>query len=684
MTKRRDDLDFILAHRARRKKRSARLRRRQQAGIAAILLVLLAVGAAASTGAGIAFSAGCDLNALQPVEIGQNSFVYADDGSLLGTIPAERNREPVPMSAMTPWLAKATVAIEDRRFYEHGGVDYLGIARAAWTDVTAGKVVQGGSTITQQLVRNLYTGQERTFNRKVKEACLAIKLSRKWSKTKILNDYLNTVYYGNHAYGVEAAAQTYFSEHAQGSDAAPGRADRRPAAGAVDLRPASTTRRRRCSGATRCCRRCSERRSSRRPPTTQAILVRSLDLKPGNVYTHITQPYFFSYVIDQLEQQYGANTVREGGLQVYTTIDPRLQYLAKKAINDVLPYKTDPAAAVVSVEPGTGAIRAMTAVVRTKGNQFNLVAQSTRQAGSTFKTFVLAAAIEKGIDPDSTYYVSAPFTCTVGPWCSPNDPWQVHTYGNTLSRQRVGDAGDALLGQHRVRPADARRRPEERLGDGAPAGRADVARPSVRVDRARLARRRPAGHGGGLRDVPDARGLREAAGDREGRAAGRQGRLELGQAGDQARALAGRRVEGDRRAPPERPVRDGRRLRRTGSTTTRARPGRPRTTRTRGSTATPASCRRLSGWATRRARSRCSASTARRLPGATFDVPIWHEYMAAALKHRPALAFALPKKYPTFEYLKKGDFGSLAYAPTTTLNITTPITGGAPPGAGPH
>ena len=119
------------------------------------------------------------------------------------------------MCAMTPWLAKATVAIEDRRFYQHGGVDYLGIARAAWTDVTAGKVVQGGSTITQQLVRNLYTGQERTFNRKVKEACLAIKLSRRWSKTRILNDYLNTVYYGNHAYGVEAAAQTYFSEHAR-------------------------------------------------------------------------------------------------------------------------------------------------------------------------------------------------------------------------------------------------------------------------------------------------------------------------------------------------------------------------------------------------------------------------------------------------------------------------------------
>ena len=116
---------------------------------------------------------------------------------------------------MSTWLPRATVAIEDRRFWQHGGVDYVGIARAAWKDVTAGKVVEGGSTITQQLVRNLYTGQEKTLNRKLKEACLAIKLSRKWSKAKILNEYLNTVYYGNHAYGVEAASQTYFSRHAK-------------------------------------------------------------------------------------------------------------------------------------------------------------------------------------------------------------------------------------------------------------------------------------------------------------------------------------------------------------------------------------------------------------------------------------------------------------------------------------
>src|SRR6478609_8011905 len=200
--RRSDDLDFI--------------RRRRRAGvILGVLAVVVIIGVlSAGLGAGAALSQSCNLNTLRPVEIGQNSFVFARDGSVLGSIPAERNREPVSNRQMSKWLPRATVSIEDRRFYQHGGVDYEGIARAAWKDVTAGKVVEGGSTITQQLVRNLYTGQQKTFSRKLREACLAIKLSRKQSKRQILTEYLNTVYYGNHAYGVEAASQTYFSKHA--------------------------------------------------------------------------------------------------------------------------------------------------------------------------------------------------------------------------------------------------------------------------------------------------------------------------------------------------------------------------------------------------------------------------------------------------------------------------------------
>ena len=434
MTPRRthDDLDFILAHRNRKRKRSGRVHRRRRAGVIAgsIAVAFAVIVATVGLGAGTALSASCDLSTLRPVEIGQNSFVYARDGSVLGSIPAERNREPVTLRQMVSFLPRATVAIEDKRFYEHGGADYVGIARAAWKDVTAGRAVEGGSTITQQLVRNLYTGQEKTISRKVKDACLAIKLSQKWSKNRILAEYLNTVYYGNHAYGVEAASQTYFSKHAKqlsllqaallaGLPQAPSIYDpfHNPQA-ALDRRDEVL-------------RAMLANRTITLRQYDTAVRSNSLGLRPGRIYTKIKQPYFFSYVIDELERVYGANRVRAGGLKVFTTIDPRLQRNAIKAINDILPYRTDPAAAIVSVVPGSGAIRAMTAVVRKANNQFNLAAQSARQPGSTFKTFVLASAIEKGVDPDSTYYTSAPFTCVVGPWCSEAKPWDVHTYDNT-------------------------------------------------------------------------------------------------------------------------------------------------------------------------------------------------------------------------------------------------------------
>jgi penicillin-binding protein 1A len=435
----RDDLDSLLEPlRQRRRQRLARRRRRTRivtvsAFLAAGVVVLVV---AAGFGAGAALSLGCNLTSLRPVNIGANSFVYAANGALLGTIPAARNRDPVPLSAMSPWLAKATVAVEDRRFYQHGGIDYLGIARALWADIKAGKIVEGGSTIDQQLVRNLYVGSQQSLTRKLKEACLAIKLSERWSKAKILTTYLNAVYYGSAAYGVDAAAETYFSKHARSLDL--------PEAALIAGLPQAPSVYDPLENPTGAL--------VRRAAVLKAMLVNGdidgaeyhwasrqpLGLEPGSLYRTISQPYFFSYVIDQLESHYGANTVREGGLRVYTTIEPRLQADAIHAIRSTLYERDDPAAAIVSVQPGTGAIRAMTAVVPGRaGNQYNLAAVSTRQAGSTFKPFVLAAAIEQGMDPNSTYYTSAPFTCTSGPWCGPDDaagkPWTVTTYENTYA-----------------------------------------------------------------------------------------------------------------------------------------------------------------------------------------------------------------------------------------------------------
>jgi len=188
-----DDDPFFPSRRARKRHRGRKRHKRRAGVIVGVLLAVVAIAlTAGGLGGAVALRSSCDLKTLRPVEIGANTFVYARDGSLLGPIPAERNREPVARSQISPWMARATVAIEDRRFYVHGGVDAVGIARALYEDVSAGKVVQGGSTITQQLVRNLYpVSKEQTLKRKVKEACLAVKLSRSWSKQRILTAYLN-------------------------------------------------------------------------------------------------------------------------------------------------------------------------------------------------------------------------------------------------------------------------------------------------------------------------------------------------------------------------------------------------------------------------------------------------------------------------------------------------------------
>ena len=212
----RDRCAELRLQRRRRQRQTKKHRGRKVALLFILLILLLAIaGGVASLGGASEINKRCDLDNLRPVAIGQNTFVYAADGSFLGTIPAEKNRTPVPLDTVSPYMREGILAIEDRRFYEHGGIDVAGILRAAWADIRAGKVVQGGSTITQQLVRNLYIGKEVTLERKVTEACLAIKLNSRWTKDKILEEYLNQVYFGNHAYGVEAAAQTYFSRRAR-------------------------------------------------------------------------------------------------------------------------------------------------------------------------------------------------------------------------------------------------------------------------------------------------------------------------------------------------------------------------------------------------------------------------------------------------------------------------------------
>ncbi len=409
-------------------------RRRRRKGAAVAVAAIAALFAAAGVGGGaavLAYGSSCDLDSLQSVSLGANTFVYAADGSLLGSIPAERNREPITAADMSLWVRKATIAIEDRRFFTHDGIDVEGIARAAVENVRAGQIVEGGSTITQQVVRLLYISREQTVQRKVKEACLATKLDRAWTKQRILTEYLNQSFYGNRAYGIEAASQTYFSKPAKsltlseaaliaGIPQAPSVYDPFTAPGLVLARRQEVLRALADTGVI-------SMRVYRKAIAAPVVLQR------GRLYDRIREPYFFGYVRDRLIEKYGAQEVRSGGMKVYTTIIPRYQRMAETAIRDTLDASDDPASALISISPRTGAIRAMTAVVPNRPrNQFNLVSQARRQPGSTFKTFVLAAAVEQGINPDSTYYVSAPFTYRIHPAgnCDDGSWWCVKTYAN--------------------------------------------------------------------------------------------------------------------------------------------------------------------------------------------------------------------------------------------------------------
>src|SRR4051812_39069475 len=258
------------------------------------------VGAAAVTGRAYVFGS-CNLNQLRPITLGENSFLFASDGSLLGVIPSKRNRQPLKVSQISPWLPKATVAIEDRRFWVHGALDYQGIARALYADAQAGKVVQGGSTLTQELVRNLYIGSnERTIARKVKEACLAQKLAGVLTKKQILAAYVNEVFYGRHAYGAEAGAETFFSSNAKHLTL--------PQAALLAGLPQAPS----VYDPTRHPARAKARRDEVlrallkardiTPSEYSAAVASPLGLKPGRLYSSQRHPNFFGWATDQLVQ----------------------------------------------------------------------------------------------------------------------------------------------------------------------------------------------------------------------------------------------------------------------------------------------------------------------------------------------------------------------------------------------
>lgn len=391
-----------------------------------------------------------DIDTLPPIDDGANTKVYAADGSVLGYVQSDVLRTPVKLDKIPVGLQQATIAIEDENFYKHDGYDAGAIIRAGLANAEAGEVEQGASTITQQLVRNLYIKDpEDSIERKLQEVDMAIQYEDEYTKDEILNQYLNTATYGTtdgrSAVGVEAASEVFFNKSVKDLDLKEEALLAGLPQAPTDYNPfinpnGATDRRNQVLDAMASEGYITEAEAEK----TKAIPVENY-LERGTRYEKRKQQYFFDFVQDELIQRYGLKTVRQGGLKVYTTLDPDLQAAAETAIaNNPTP---EAANALVSTNTETGEILAMASSSQYDSSQFNLAAQGTRQPGSSFKPFVLTTAVDQGMDPDTTTY-PAPSTITLTP-DSYSDPWTVSGggSGSMTLRQATANSVNTVFAQ---------------------------------------------------------------------------------------------------------------------------------------------------------------------------------------------------------------------------------------------
>lgn len=346
-----------------------------------------------------------------PEEV-ESSTVFAADGTLLHTFHAEENRKVVPLDEIPRHVQDAVIAIEDERFYRHRGVDLRAILRAMRANALAGDIEEGGSTITQQYVKKvLLQDESQTLSRKVEEASMALQLEERYSKERILELYLNAIYFGNGAYGVEAAARQYFGKPIEEVTLAEGAL----IAGLIQ-RPGATDP-----------YRAPEAAMDRRDVVLEAMrdnrfvddaaidaaLAEPLTL--GSSTTPAAERYAGAYFLEEVKQwvlddpRFGStaqdrrNLLFGGGLRIQTTLDLGAQAKAEAAVTEILPDPAGPAASLVAIDPATGHVKAMVGGRDFFGDspiaKLNLATQGPRQAGSAFKPLVLAAALEQGIDP---------------------------------------------------------------------------------------------------------------------------------------------------------------------------------------------------------------------------------------------------------------------------------------------
>jgi penicillin-binding protein 1A len=431
------DLEDLARVSRRRKRRQIKRKSRGRAwGIVRILLVGLFSASLLSVVAGVGAFAYTlqdglrnlpELDRYRNTELAQTSVVYNSAGEVVDELHGVQNRFVVDLSEVDPTLRDAVVAIEDQRFYEHRGLDFEAVGRAAWENVRSLSIREGGSTITQQLVKNTYIAQEQrqipSFRRKMAEASLAWQYEEIHSKDEILEQYLNTVYFGANAYGAEAAARTYYNKAAADLTLP----ESAMLAGIINLPgtydpfsdPESAKARRNVV-----LDRMLEHGYIDEEEHAAAV-DEEIELSRGRVEYENDNEYFLDAVRKELAEEYGDQAVYEGGLKIYTTLDPRLQELAATSVDDVVnPEEGGPSASLVSVDPETGAVKAMVGGSDFQQVKFNLATQGKRQPGSAFKTFVLSEAIRQGISTD-TRYLSKYLEVPMGEY---EEPYVVQNY----------------------------------------------------------------------------------------------------------------------------------------------------------------------------------------------------------------------------------------------------------------
>ncbi|MFC5711573.1 transglycosylase domain-containing protein [Thalassorhabdus alkalitolerans] len=362
-----------------------------------------------------------------PLQVDQTTVFYGEDGSIIGESQGGQQRYWVNVEEISPDLIDATLAIEDRRFYSHKGFDFTRIGAAVAANIKSGSKAQGASTITQQYARNLFLSHDKTWSRKIEEALYALRLEMHYDKEDILEGYVNTIYYGHGAYGIEAASRLYFNKSAVnltlGEAAMLAAIPKGPTYYSPFLEPERAESRQRTVLAAM--EETGMITGTQREEAEQEALplVDSATVTDGR-----TGPFFQDYVRQLLVDEYELDPqlVEEGGLQIYTTLDPVLQEKAENQLAIELPADTEIQGSLVSIDPRSGAVKAMVGGKNYEQSAFNRATQAMRPPGSTFKPFLYYAALENGFTP-TTSFVSEESTF---PFNDGEDEYSPGNFGN--------------------------------------------------------------------------------------------------------------------------------------------------------------------------------------------------------------------------------------------------------------